>query len=89
MTGIRPENVDDQNEVICLVFIFSSYVMFLKLSKIVHLLQFCADLSKKPKPIKAITYMHLKVLITQVLRVKSCHKSYSPDVTAVPYRSLS
>ena len=65
---IRAENVDDQNEVICLVFMFSSCVMVLKLSKIVHLLQFCADLSKKPKPIKAITYMHLKILITQVLR---------------------
>ena len=40
--------------VICLFSIFSSWVMVLNLPKIVHFLQVCADLSKKPKSIKAI-----------------------------------
>ena len=40
--------------VICLVSMFPSWVMVFKLSKKVHFLQFCADLSKKPKSIKAI-----------------------------------
>ena len=43
-----------KNEVICLVSMFSSWVMVVKLSKKVHFLQFCADFSKKSKPIKAI-----------------------------------
>ena len=51
---IRAENVDGQNGVICLVFMFSSWVMVLKLSEKVHLLEFCADLSRKSKSIKAI-----------------------------------
>ena len=40
--------------VICLVSIFPSWVMVLKLSKKVQFLQFCADLTKKPKSVKAI-----------------------------------
>ena len=40
--------------VISLVFMFPSWVMVFKLSKKVHFLQFCADLSKKSKSIKAI-----------------------------------
>ena len=43
-----------KNEVICLVSMFPSWAMVLKLSKKVHFLQFCADLSKKSKSIKAI-----------------------------------
>ena len=43
-----------KNGVICLVSMFPSWVMVLKLSKKVHFLQFCADLSKKSKSIKAI-----------------------------------
>ena len=39
---------------ICLVFIFPSSVMVLKLSKKVYFFQFCANLSKKPKSIKVI-----------------------------------
>ena len=40
--------------VICLVSMFPSRVMILKLSKKVHILQFCADLGKKSKSINAI-----------------------------------
>ena len=51
---VRSEKVDEQNGVICLVSMFPSWVMVFKLSKKVHFLQFCADLSKKSKSIKAI-----------------------------------
>ena len=51
---IRAEKVDGKNGVICLVSIFLPRVMVLKLSKKVHFLQFCADLSKKSKYIEAI-----------------------------------
>ena len=40
--------------VICLVSMFPFWVMVFKLSKKVHCLQFCADLSKKYKSIKSI-----------------------------------
>ena len=42
-----------KNGVICVISFFPSWVMVLKLPKIVHFLQICADLSKKPKSIKA------------------------------------
>ena len=51
---VRAEKVDEKNGVICLVSMFPSWVMVLKLSKKVHFLQFCADLSKKSKSVKAI-----------------------------------
>ena len=51
---VRSEKVDEKNGVICLVSMFPSWVMVLKLSKKVHCLQFCADLTKKFKSIKAI-----------------------------------
>ena len=38
--------------VICLVFFFASWLIVLKLLKIVHFLQICADLCKKSKSIK-------------------------------------
>ena len=50
----RVEKVDEENGVICLVFMFPFWVMVLKLSKKVHFLPFCADLSKKPKFVKII-----------------------------------
>ena len=50
----RVEKTDEENGVICLVSMFASWVMVLKLSKKVHFLQFCADLSKKPKSVKII-----------------------------------
>ena len=50
---VRAEKVDDQNGFSC------------RLSKKGYFLQFCADLSKKSKSVKAIyTYIHLKALIT-------------------------
>ena len=51
---ISAGKVDYKNGVICLVSMFPSWVMVLKLAKKVYLLQFCADLSKKSKSVKAI-----------------------------------
>ena len=50
---VRAEKVDEKN-VICLVSMFSSWVMVLKLSKKMHFLQFCVDPSKKSKSVKRI-----------------------------------
>ena len=47
------EKVDEKNRVDCLVFMFPSWVMVLKLPKKVHFLQIWADLSRKSKPVKA------------------------------------
>ena len=52
----RAQKVDEKNGAICLISFFSSWVMVLKLPKIVHFLQICADLSKKPKSIKRIYF---------------------------------
>ena len=51
---IGVEKVDRKNGVICLVSIFPSTAMILKLSKKVHFLQFCAEFSQKSKYVKAI-----------------------------------
>ena len=59
---LRAERVDEKKKKkkkkkkrdICLVSMFPSRVMILKLSKKVHILQFCADLGKKSKSINAI-----------------------------------
>ena len=60
----RAEKVDEKNGVICVVFMFPSWVMILELSKKVHFFQFCADLSKKSlSMLKQFTYMHLKRLV--------------------------
>ena len=61
---VRVEKVDAKNGVICLVSMFPSWVMVRKLSKKVHFLQFCADLSKKSKLVKVIYQYASKVLIT-------------------------
>ena len=45
-----------KNGAICLSPFFLSKIMVLKLPKIVHFLQICADYSKKPKYIKAIYF---------------------------------
>ena len=50
----RAQKVDEKNRVICLVSFFPSWVMVLKLLKIVYFFQICADLRKKSKSIKAI-----------------------------------
>ena len=49
---VRAEKVNEKNGVICQVSMFPSCVLILKLSQKAHLLQFCADLSKKS--VKAI-----------------------------------
>ena len=51
---VKAQNVYEKNGVICLVSFFLSWVMVLKLPKIVHFLQICPDLSKKSWSIKAI-----------------------------------
>ena len=51
---VRAEKIDGKNWVIYLDLMFPYRVMVLKLSKKVHFLHFCADLSKKSKYIKAI-----------------------------------
>ena len=51
---LRVEKVDEKDGVICLVSMFPSWVMVLQWTKKVHLLQFCADLTMKPKSVKAI-----------------------------------
>ena len=51
---VKVEEVDEKNGVICLVSMFPSSVMVLKLSKQVHFLQICTDLSQRTKSVKAI-----------------------------------
>ena len=51
---VRTEKVDEKNGIICLVSMFPSQFMVLKLSKTVHFLQFWADLSAKPTTALAI-----------------------------------
>ena len=60
----RVEKVNKKNEVICLAFQFPSWLMTLNLSRKVNFLPFCADFSKKPKSVKAISIFRLKVLTT-------------------------
>ena len=65
---VRAEKVDEKKKwkkkwVICLVPMFPSWLMVLKLPKKVRFLQFGADVSKISKSVKG-TYVHLKVLIT-------------------------
>ena len=50
----RSDKEDEKNEVICLVSMFPSWVMVLKLYKKMHFLQFCTDFSKKSKSVKGI-----------------------------------
>ena len=74
---VREEKVDEKNGIICLVSIFPSCVMVCKLSKKGHFLQFCADLSKNSKPVKAIC-IHTS---------ESSH--YSLSENAMVYRGMS
>ena len=50
----RAEKLDEKIGVICLVSMFPTWVIVCKLSKKVHFLQSCADLSKKSKSVEAI-----------------------------------
>ena len=71
------DKVDEKSGVICLLSMFFSWVMVSKLSKKVHFLQFCADLSKKSKSVKAI-YIYAS---------ESSH--YTLSENAMVYRGLS
>ena len=51
---VRTNKTDVKSGVICIVSMFAFWVMVLKLSKTMHFLQFCTDLSKKPKSVKVI-----------------------------------
>ena len=74
---VRAEKVDEKIEVICLVFMFPSWIMVCKLSKKVHFLQFCADLSKKSTLGEAI-YIYA-----------SKSSNYALSENAMVYRGLS
>ena len=74
---VKEEKVDGKNGVICLVSMFPSWIMVCKLSKKVQFLQFCADLSKKSKSVKAI-YIYAS---------ESSH--YTLSENAMVYRGLS
>ena len=65
------QKVDEKNGVICLVFMSLSWVMVLKLPKIVHFLQNCVDLSIKSKSIKAI-YLYPSERPHQALSENRC-----------------
>ena len=56
---LRVKKLDENNDFICLVFVFPSeaWVMVLKLPKLVHFLQICAALSKKSESNKT-TYLY-------------------------------
>ena len=68
---VRTEKVSGQNGVICLVSMFPSWVMVLKMSKTVYFLKVCADLSKKSTSIKAI-YIYASE--------RSCHTLSENDI---------
>ena len=60
---VRVEIVDEKNEVICLLSRFPFWVIVIKLSKKVEILQFCAELSKKSTSIKVI-YIYASTYIS-------------------------
>ena len=68
----RAEKVDEKNEVIHVVFMFSSWDMILKLSKKVHIFNFVLASAKYPSMLKQFTYMHLKGLVTHVQKMLLC-----------------
>ena len=63
----RVEKVDEKNGVICLVFMFPSRVMVLKLSKECIFCKFVLTAATNISLLKQFTYMHLKGLIYYAL----------------------
>ena len=59
----RAEKVDEKSVVICVVFIFPSWVMILKLSKKCIFSILCWPQQKSLGMLKQFTYMHLKRLV--------------------------
>ena len=60
---VRGEKVVEKNVVICLVSMFSSWLMVLKLSKKCIFCNFVLTLSGNSSLLKQFTYIHLKVLV--------------------------
>ena len=60
----RVEKKDEKDRVICIVFMFLSWVMILKLFKKVHFLILCCPQQTNLNTLKQFTYMHLKRLVT-------------------------
>ena len=63
------EKVDEKNGVVCVVFIFPSWVMIFKLSRKVRFFKFVLNSAKKPKMLKQFTYKHLEGLVTHFLKL--------------------
>ena len=61
----RAEKVDEKNGVICVDFMFPSWVMILKLSKKCIFSILCWPQQKNLSMLKQFTYMHLKGLVTR------------------------
>ena len=61
---VRSGKLDERNGVICLVSIFPSWVMGLKLSKKVSFCNFVLTSARNLSLLKQFTYMHLKGLVT-------------------------
>ena len=61
---VRSGKLDERNGVICLVSIFPSWVMGLKLSKKVGFCNFVLTSARNLSLLKQFTYMHLKGLVT-------------------------
>ena len=61
---VRAENADKKNGVICLVSMFSPWVMVIKFSKKVHFWNFVLPSAKNLSLSKQFTYFRLKGLVT-------------------------
>ena len=59
----RAQRVDEKNEVICLVIVFTLGVMVIKMSKMVHFLYFLLMPAKNQSQFGENIYVHLKDLI--------------------------
>ena len=79
LQAVRAEKVDGKSGVICLVFMFPSWVIVCKFSKKVHFLQYCADLSKKS--------VDCSVEAIYIYATESSH--YTLPENAMIYRGLS
>ena len=59
----RAQTVDGKNGVICIVIMFASQVMVIKMSKMAHFLYFLLIPAKNQSQFGQNTYMHQKNLI--------------------------
>ena len=63
LQSLRSEKIDQKNGVICLVSMFPSRFMVLKLSKKMHFWNFLLTSVRNLSLLKQFTYMHLKGLV--------------------------